>query len=233
MSGHQVEVVIALGNIKSNPIMPPGHVEDDMAALRSLLGSPTYGAVFGAEIIKAHGYMAQWVEAMSGLHTYGRGVECPVSTTHGVRVSHAAAKRLTIGVAKVSPNRYRVTVKAHAGGLKVAYIASHNVNGAKAPVKYRTTIGVRRVLFTTWRRKMRRHIKRLIAAGFTVIVGGDFNSPGQVRLHPDQVAVLNKGLMQLAVIPAAGVRVVAMSHSTKTGHTDHPLCRARITFQID
>jgi hypothetical protein len=222
-----VELQVATGNIKSLPLMPADHVASDIAKLRTMIGGE-YFAAFGAELIHAHGYSAAWVLGMKGMHTYGRNVECPVSTSHSIQVTHATTKRLTRGVAKISPNRYRTTVLAEVDGIKVAFIASHNVNGSKAPAKYRATIAIRRALFASWRRKMRRHIKRLRSRGYTVIVGGDFNSPHVVNLHPDQVPIYNHGLMQLMVVPAAGVTVEKVGEKTRHGYTDHPLCAATI-----
>lgn len=222
----QVDVQVLAENVCHLPKMPIEHVKADIAKGRSMIGGEHFVAV-GCEIGPRDGYAKAWVEGMVGMRTYGADVECPVSISKGMQFIAWHKKRLTRGIKALSPDRWRVEVQVNIDGLAVAVIGSHNVSQSKNP--HASRLSVRKQLFSVWRFKMRRRIKRLHALGYTVIAAGDFNAPNPVNLHPDQQVIVCRDLMQIIAIPAEDV--TATRHGEVRyghGHTDHVIPAATV-----
>lgn len=221
-----VDIDVLAENVCHLPKMPLAHVRADIAKGRSMIGGEHFVAV-GCEIGPRDGYADAWVEGMVGMRTYGADVECPVSISKGMQFISTHKKRLTRGIKRLSPDRWRVEVQVNIDGLAVAVIGSHNVSQSKNP--HAARLSVRKQLFSLWRLKMRRRIKHLHALGYTVIVAGDFNSPFPVSLHPDQVVIACRDLMQIIVIPAKGVTAKRYGEVRyEHGHTDHVIPAATV-----
>lgn len=216
---HQIEITAAVGNICHLPLMPIQNVRSDVSTLRSMAGNAEYLVAMGSEIGQRDGYAKAWASGMTGMRTVGRQQEVPVSLSRDIHVDHVRLKRLTHGVAHLSPDRWVTKVRTTIAGFKVAVLNSHSVSASKNPRADR--LPVRKALFATWRHKMRHTIHRLVRKGWTVIAGGDFNSPWPVSLDRHQVVIQNRDMMQLLVVPTAGIKVRKLGSKVARGYTDH------------
>lgn len=231
---HKVAISVAVGNICSLPLMPAAHVQADITSLHSMVASSHYSAALGAEIIPGR-YASAWRSGMSGMDTFaGRRrhpVEVPVSLSRNITAGKQFTRRLTGGVRHITPDRYVTVRLTRVDGIKVAFLASHDVSSSKNPRA--DHLELRQRLFATWRARMRHIIHRLVdERGYTAIVGGDFNSPRTVALHANQLPVINHTLMQLTVVPAAGIRVtLAGKPHARDGYTDHDLVEATLNLR--
>lgn len=229
-------LTVALANIKSVPRMSAAQVDSDIAALFKLAKTEHADAVFGAEIAFAN-YRKSWRKRgkAADYKPYGLPRECPVSLHRGVKVK-AVSRLLSSGIAKVTPNRYATVVKERE--TKVAYIATHLVSRWQDYARKDATHAKRVALAQREIAKIKRRIKRLHIKGWTVVIGGDLNALTEVKWHAGQVQVLPVAggnlakMMQLAVIPAAGVKVTPGKHGNKSAglHTDHPFRFATFTL---
>lgn len=222
-------LTVVLANIKSVPRMDAEQVDSDITDLFRLANAKGADAVFGAEIAFAN-YRRSWRKhgKAQGFKPYGLPRECPVSLRRGGPVK-AISRLLSNGVAKVSPNRYATVVKIK-DGSRVTYIATHTVSRWQEYARADATHSIRMRLWGDEYSRLKRRIKRLHRKGWTVVIGGDLNALTAVEWHADQVQVLPvtgsnlARMMQLAVIPAAGVTVTPVKHGSHHAglHTDHP-----------
>lgn len=229
MTSAPVRETVFVANIKSNPLMPAEYVRSDISTLFARAGERKAIAVFGAEIVATPPYYRRAWRRLGRAHRFRffAGDEVPISLAMDDVVTTLSVLRhvlhlLTRGIALVSPNRYSNVLRTRLGGFKVAFVNTHlNPQAASAShpeqlaaqlAKVKATVGV------------------LLRAGFTVVIGGDLNHVAKVVWAADQVQLLplvgsmSERDLQLAVIPAAGVRVTAVDHGdVDQVHTDHPI----------
>jgi hypothetical protein len=126
-----------------------------------------------------------------------------------------------------SPARRYVLLKGDVDGFKVAAIALHLTNGCTPRYRGRWWHEARCVAVHDEISWIRTHlVTRLHNDGWTVVVGGDLNRGRRVRWqgrhHWGERRIPVRSLMQLAVIPAAGV-TATLTHTRWIGHNGHPL----------
>lgn len=215
---------VALANIKSNPIMPIEWVRSDMHLLSDFAAEAT----FGSEIAPKD-YKTAWGNIVGS--SFGLERECPIHLGNGWMVTSHTVVWRTIGVPGITPNRYDTIVEAQRpGGFPVAFIAMHTVSQKDDPKAAKR--GLRRFIWNHHIEKTQATIQDLNRRGFTVVVGGDLNdAPGPTRFTPNQVNLLNEGLVQLTVCPAAGVTGHLDAIFREHGHTDHPILKVAFTIQ--
>lgn len=209
--------VLALGNIMSNPAMSTADVRHDMRALFGLRADVTCG-----NEIEPPRYKQTWraESARHGLRP--RAVAYPDPLAVRGRPVAVSARRLSRGVAGISPDRWAVVARFP----RVAVICTHLVSRAWTSNDANTPL--RRRLWHAEVRALRAMVARHLAAGRSVIVGGDLNTPHRIRWHRREVFLGNRFRMQAAVIPAPGWRARRLPGRTIPAarlFTDHPMLR--------
>jgi hypothetical protein len=211
-------LVLVLGNVMSNPTMPPAEVRHDIRALFRLDGEATCG-----NEIEPPGYKRAWraIAGRSGARTYGAASPNPVALRGRARA--VSVRRLSAGVAHLTPERYAVVVKRP----RVAIVCTHLINRAWTSNDGSTAL--RRRIWHREVRGLRAIVRRQLAAGRTVAVLGDLNTPNRVTWRRRQVSLGNLYRMQAAVIPAPGwtARRIPGGRTIDAGRlfTDHPFMR--------
>lgn len=216
-------LVVALGNIMSNPTMPQADVRHDMRALFSLRADVTCGSE-----IEPERYKRAWRRTAPLYGLTARGVAYPVPAALRGRGWAVSARRLSRGVAGISPDRWAVVVKRP--GLAV--VCTHLVS--KAWTSDNATTPTRRRLWREEIAGLRAIVSRQHARGRSVVVAGDLNSPHRVRLGPRAVHLGNVYRMQAVALPAPGWsarRLGGREISTRRLFTDHPMLRRVIALE--
>lgn len=224
---------VSVGNIKNKPRMKQHKVEADChtltrmgtVALACELGPKRYKKAF-RQAAHTRGLYAPRVD---------RAVQVAVAQSWAVGATHTI--RLTRGLPGVNPSRWITCVEVpgeHFG--PTVFMATHWTNGAW---------NFKRKPFKRWRKKRwlrqeakaRRLVGGLVAQGWNVVIGGDFNTGpmrSHVNLHPNQHLVERAGLMHLYAIPTKGYTTKVLGRRVERDvHTDHPFLRAFIHFQKD
>ena len=222
---------VTTANIKCNPTMRQAFVESDIRHVAAI-----QGIIMGQEI-EIPRYKTSWVLRMRKTRiTSGIAQECPISIPTKVwqRVGDVEIRLMHKGKAHVSPNRYVTVQKAtrRADGLKVAFMNTHMVSAA---------FSKRIVLGKAWRREMwsvhwkamMAWVVELLAEGWTVVLGGDFNKT-KLPLPHNALELASHGLDHLVIFPAPRVRVgpvkVTALTSAQGMHTDHPILTAQFAL---
>lgn len=230
----------AVGNFQSLPVHSKKLIRADMRKMFTLdpdvtfsceIKPATYRSALRV-VARRHGHPAVYGLAKD---TAGDG-RTENAITLGHRLSlHAPAhtRRLSDGLAKVTPNRDMTIVRTVTpAGLRVAHVATHLVSGGWSEHTDSTTAW-RRATWHAEADRIRAKVQQLHDHGWSVLVGGDLNHPHAVTWHADQITAANQGLMQLAVIPAKGIRahvgplsIIPADRLT----TDHPIIAAPVTL---
>lgn len=125
-----------------------------------------------------------------------------------------------------NPGRDANVVYDHA--TKKAYISVHAPNQRRGKPFARLSVRKNR----RYLEKLAALVARLVAAGWTVVLGGDFNEIDLADLHPRQVVAAHAGLMGVIVVPAAGKCVrVRNVRVTRQNKGDHPIVAADVTIE--
>jgi hypothetical protein len=217
--------VLALGNVMANPTMPQADVRHDMHALFSLRADATCGSE-----IEPPRYKRAWraVSAAHGLRA--RAVAYPDPVALRGRPRAVSVRRLSAGVAGITPDRWAVVVRFPA----VVVVCTHLVS--RAWTTNNATTPLRRALWRAEVARVRGIVRRHLAAGRSVIVGGDLNTPFVVRWHRRQVFLGNLYRMQAAAVPAPGWRARRVYRGSRTISparlfTDHPMLRRIVALE--
>lgn len=217
-------LVIALGNIMSNPTMPEPDVRHDVGALFSLGADVTCGSE-----IEPPRYKRVWrrLAARDGLRV--AGVAYPVPAALRSRPRAVSVRRLSLGVPRVTPDRYAVVVK----WPRLAVVCTHLVS--KAWTSDNATTPLRRALWRAEVRELRRIVARQHSRGRSVVVAGDLNTPFRVWWPRGSVFLGNRFRMQAAVIPAPGWTARRLPGgreiSPRRLYTDHPMLRRVVSLE--
>lgn len=216
-------LVVAFGNIQSNPLMSQPDVRHDTRALMALRADVTCGN----EIEPAR-YKRAWRTESARHGLRARAVAYPDPVALKSRPTAVYSRLLTRGVEGLTPDRWAVIVR----GPGWALVCTHLINRAWTSNDASTPI--RRALWRTEIRRVRTIVRRNRAAGRNVVIGGDLNTPYRVRWrYPGVVFLGNRYRMQAAVIPAPGWTARrAGSRTIPAGvlATDHPMMRRGVTF---
>lgn len=223
-------VSVAVGNIKGNPLMSQPKVRSDAHVLSALAE-----VVLAVEIKIARYNRAMYHAAKAHAQkVYFEKHPNQISAPEAWTKTHKKHHRLSKGDATI-PNPGRELDILFDDETKTAYGVMHLTNGAWNP-KRKPRKKARQKLWLKQVAEARKIIAHLHSLGWTVVVGGDFNTGPMmphVELHADQQVVNRAGLMWLVVIPAEGVTVKVFGKVTKTRglYTDHPFIRATLQFE--
>lgn len=223
---------VSTANIKNNPPMMQRHVVHDMRTLRTMSN-----VIMWQEIGRA-----RYKDALT--HTLGPAwqhahldSDIPISWKRDAyALVDKGIVRTHKGRALASPARYItwVVLRRTRDAQHIAIVNTHYVSGAW---------NAKRKPFKTWRKYQwathyQHHahvIASLLARGYSVIGGGDFNRLTVNPLHPrlQWITDNGNGLDHLYYVPAAlGVRITVHDRwSTTRLYTDHPAKTARITLE--
>lgn len=225
-------IVVAVGNVMSNPVMPQPAVRSDLARLYSL--EPA--AVCATEIEPA-----RYAEAFHrlglehGYRTRRLATPNPIAVRQRSpwRIMAARARLLSLGIEGLTPDRWALVLGLeNRRGLRVVLVCTHLVSRAWTHVEPSTEL--RRALWRQAAHRIRRIVAFWTGRGVPVIVLGDLNHPGPVRWARHQRVLANRGLLQIAVIAPARMRVRAGAERVIPAgrlHTDHPMIRRRIRLE--
>lgn len=226
-------IALAEANIRSVPMLPLHAANAD---INRLFGIEGVDIVTGAEIVPFFRPLWRHAAKKAGKKTYGSRCEDPISVTDRYTVHFSAVEFLTKGVAHITPNRYQTRVRlSTARDFKVAVLAKHTVSQWQR-YRWRPLVdALRRRIGLDDQRLTRRRVRKLVEKGYTVLISGDLNSMTVVDYHPDQINIANVGLMQLTVVPAAGITVKPlMTKAIRKGlHTDHPFVVNHVQLRRD
>jgi hypothetical protein len=211
-------LVLALGNIMANPTMPPADVRHDIRALFGLRADVTCG-----NEIEPDRYKRTWRAESARYGLRPRAVAYPDPLAVRGRPVAVSARRLSRGVAGLTPDRWAVVARFP----HLAVICTQLVS--RAWTSNDATTPLRRRLWLAEVRTLRRMVARHLAAGRSVIVGGDLNTPHRIRWGRREVFLGNAYRMQAAVVPAAGWRARRLPGGRTIPparlFTDHPILR--------
>lgn len=131
------------------------------------------------------------------------------------------------GVRKVSPNRGTYLIEGKAiDGRKVVFLAAHRINAAFPPF-IRGEPEFRRDAWTRHAAVDRRLVAQYEARGFTVIAGGDFNTPhGESAFH-GQLREVGDHFDRVAVSDSAHITHPEVLNREGS---DHPRLRATVSW---
>lgn len=243
----RVSFRVTVWNERGFPAMSPARYRHDLDSLRSgfaRLPSLAYlGAEFDAGLnmpyarvyARTHGLVVRDGWAQSGRHVdtveffHPRpGVLFGATSS---RVFHARA------AGPHSPARRYVATSAWIDGYPILFVALHLTNGCFGHTADRWWHPARCVALAEEIRWVRHNlVAPAHAGGWTVIVGGDMNTSRLIRWGARQASIRPRTYMQLAVVPAAGVRAhighlrVLARNSWRGLFTDHATLSARITL---
>ena len=125
-----------------------------------------------------------------------------------------------------NPGRDANVVYDHAS--KTAHISIHAPNQRRGKAFARLSVRKNR----RYLEKLAALVARLVAAGWTVVLGGDFNDVRRADLHERQVVAAHAGLMGVIAVPAAGKYVrVRNVRVTRQNKGDHPIVAADVTIE--
>lgn len=224
--GPVAQFTTVVANIRSFPTMSHSAYAHDINRLYGVRG---HKVILGSEIMPKGGERALWrsVAARNGYRT----LHAEVETSQSIERKHFKVLHSTrtwyqrhAAPGPFSPPRNRVVTKTLVNGYPVAFVSLHLANGCgpgnrhywwyegRCEVHYRS-IGKQRPL-----------VARLHDRGFTVVIGGDMNNGNRpIRWSRLQTVTIQRELMQLAVIPASGVRAhVSRTNVVTDVYTDHP-----------
>lgn len=217
-------------NVRCNPKMRQSSVLHDVA----------WGSRKGDGILWQEIEIARYKQAVTSLlpapkwDTNGLALECPISlSTKMWEVLDWGLVRTHSGRKRTSPHRYVVWVVARRKNLGVAagkrrvvaFINTHFVNGA---------FNRKHLLTRAWRRQrwdihysiLKEMVHRFVAAGITVLGGGDWNRSAVPKFVPYQRWMSKGGIDHLFTVEAPrGVRVRIVDTDTSARgelKTDHP-----------
>lgn len=157
-------------------------------------------------------------------------VESPISLSRAKwNATRSGVKRTHVGLKFVSPHRYiSWTLATHKRTkAQVVFINSHFVSGAYTKGKYFSTRWYRKSRWAFHFAVLQLMIKRFNAAGYSVVVGGDWNRHDVPNFTKDTVFVIRGTLDHLVWCPAPGGTTLHVlerkSYSTGALHlnTDH------------
>lgn len=244
----KVQFSTVVWNEKSFPHMPDqNYVDDLLDPVKSGWVKAPAMAYLGSEFNKAvppeEPKAAQWAAAhnmtvrtaYSDTPSWQNDVaeffvnrsDLTLYTSHATMIGKAAP-------GPASPQRRDLKTWASVGGFKVVFVDLHltngclpGKNGAQSWYQARCDLRDQEVATET---KNVVDVER--ANGWTVVIGGDLNDIHTVTWGSGQVDIGdNHDLMQLAVLPASGVKAALDQVRTVTSlHTDHPLMSARVTL---
>jgi hypothetical protein len=231
-------LVVALGNFCSNPVYPAGKIKQDMKSMFSLhpdvtLSCEVAPASYRKRLRKVAHHHGHDVYGIAKATPGDGRTENPITIGQRLAVTGTPHTiRLSNGRAKITPDRDMTIVRTHTPAAhKLAFIGAHLVS--EAWTHQDATTAWRRATWNQEHDRIKAKVAHLHQLGWTVIVGGDLNHPDPVTWHKNQVLAVNRGLMQLAVIPAHGITahvgaldVIGVRKLT----TDHPIIAAPITL---
>lgn len=223
MSVAGLVLVLALGNVMSNPTMPQPDVRHDVRALFSLRADVTCGSE-----IEPERYKRAWRRTAAAHGLIVRGVAYPVPAALRGRPRAVSVRRLSAGVPGISPDRWAVVVRYR----HVVIICTHLVS--RAWTSNDATTPIRRALWREELATLRRIVARWTAWGRAVIVAGDLNSPHRVRWGQPSLFLGNRYRMQAAVIPGPSWRARRLGGreiGTRRLFTDHPMLRRAVALE--
>jgi hypothetical protein len=213
-------LVLAFGNIMANPVLPAGDVRHDMRVLFGLRADVTCG-----NEIEPRDYKRAWRAESARYGLAARAVAYPDPLAVRGRPRAVSVRRLSAGVAGVTPDRWAVVVRFP----HVAVICTHLVSQAW------TSHPERRPLWRAEIAVLRGMVERHLAAGRSVVIGGDLNTPNRIRWHRREVFLGNRFRMQATAIPGPGWRArrVPGGRTIPPGRlfTDHPMLRRAIALE--
>ena len=222
-------VTVAAANIRFTPLMAQWQVRADVRRMARSPRTRAASAYLGAEI-HSFGYKAAWRAALPSYRHPGLRTENPISMAPGWRVVSVGIRHMMDGIPDIAPDLYTTVARTLSpAGLRVAFVATHMVS--RAWTHREASTALRRARWRAHHLSTAAIVRSQHRAGRTVIVGGDLNRPTPVRWAPRQQMLANAGLMQLAVVPAAGVRVAVhrlRPVPTSQLFTDHPIVAARV-----
>lgn len=230
-AGAALVITIAVGNVMSNPVMPQPEVRHDVTRLYSL--EPA--AICGNEIEPAR-YRAAWRELgrAHGYATRTLGTPNPVAVRRSSpwRAATVRAHRLSTGIPGITPDRFALVLKlTRDDGRRLVLVCTHLVSRAWTHTE--PTTELRRQLWRLEARRIRAIIRFWRARGVPVVVAGDLNRPTRVRWARRQRVLVNAGLIQVTVVPPAGMRVRAERRReipNRLLFTDHPMTLVRTSI---
>jgi hypothetical protein len=223
-------LAIAVGNVSSNPVMPPADVRHDTRALFHLgatvvcaneIAPPSYKRTFH-RTARATGYRTAELSAPD-----------PVAVARSApwRTTAVRVRYLSRGVPGITPQRSATVVRLVDGRRLAVVICTHLVSRAWTHVE--ATTGLRRHLWNTAADRIRSIVHYWHRRGAAVLVVGDMNHPRPIRWARRQRVLANTGLLQVVAVPPAASRTVrlgGLTVSSRLVFTDHPLIRRRVAF---
>lgn len=222
---------VVAANIRSFPTMRRYAYRHDMARLTRIKGAK---AVLGAEIHEPNGELYYWRRDWRRAGYVVKHPDVEVAQALDPRRFRIVSSHMRLLHGKVagpvSPARWFVLTKARVRGFNVAVISLHLTNGCWAGQRARWFYSARCEALAVEIRRVRDRVAQLHADGWTVVVGGDMNKHQRIDWSPEpgEVAIQPVSLMQIAVVPAAGVtahlyagRVIRCREHGGTLFTDH------------
>lgn len=213
----------AAANIRSYPVMSRSAYRHDIARLTRIRG---HKWVAGAEIQRRHDERRLWVRLWHrvGYRTPHPRVEVTQAVWHRFRILSSRVRFLhRRAPGPVSPPRRAVITRMRMHGFRVAGISLHLTNGCFPGKRDRWWYASRCRALRVEIRRVRRWVGHLRSRGYSVAVAGDMNRHRTIdwaRHAPQRARVA--GLMQIAVVPARGVRVGFSNYRViRRLHTDH------------
>lgn len=223
-----MEIISA--NIKSNPLMRQSYVQSDVKRIGA------FGVSHGLVVLWQEIQPRRYKDAIRRLFTVGwrhsaMSTEIPLTLDEKYwQVLASGVILVHRGKALASPNRYIswVVARCRDTGEVVVFINTHFVSGAwnKKPKAFK---GWRQRMWMHHFKVMQTVIERFVAAGYTVIGGGDFNRIRVPMFHIRQKWLNKHGIDYLFVVPAKHGMQIKVIHATEIHnmHTDHAPVTAR------
>ena len=226
-------IVVAVGNVMSNPTMPQTEVRSDLGRLYGL--EPA--ALCATEIApQRYAEAFHQLGREAGYRTRQLGTPNPVAVRASSpwRTVTARARLLSHGIGGLTPDRWALILGLeNRAGLRVVLVCTHLVSRAWTHIEPSTAL--RRQLWRQGAQRIRRIVAFWTGRGVPVIVLGDLNHPAPVRWAARQRVLANRGLLQIAVVPPVGTIVRAGPERVIPAgrlFTDHPMIRRRVRLEM-
>lgn len=246
-SHHRTSFYATVWNERGFPAMSPSQYRHDLNSSRSGFARLPSLAYLGAEFdeglnmpyarayARAHGIVIRdgWAQSGNRADTsefFTPNADLVLGTTRS-QIFHRAP------AGPHSPHRRYVATETTIAGFPVLFVALHLTNGCFSQDASNWWYPARCAAVREEIAWIRSHIVAPAhAANQTVVVGGDMNTGRMIQWGAREAAIRPRTYMQLAVVPATGVRadisdLTVLARNSSSGlFTDHLTVRARISM---